>query len=78
MIIYDGSELYPLRENKIYLGDELYHDRSNRKGKSWFILDLALFTDRFIPKNSNSLITSEGQLFGNVSKKRGPNWYENN
>ena len=76
MIKYDDSELYPLREKQIYLGDELYVDRANR-GKSWFILDLALFEDKFIPKNATGFKTVDGSLLLTTSR-RGINWYTSN
>ena len=77
MIKYDSSDLYPLREKQIYINNELYLDRAKR-GKSWFILDLALFLDKFIPKNSTQLITSDGKIFGSGSSRRGTSWYNNN
>ena len=70
MIIKDGYEVYPLRTNKITKGDEVIWDLPNR-GKSWFILDLALGGVSFIPLNSTGFVTADGMKFTTPVRREG-------
>ena len=70
MIAKDGKEVYPLRTTKITLGDQTIWALPER-GKSWFILDLALGGVSFIPLNSTGLITEDGLKFTGPSRREG-------
>ena len=43
-----GSDAYPLRTKKIIRDGKVYYDRDHR-GKSWFLLDLAVDPVRRVP-----------------------------
>lgn len=43
-----ASKVYPLRTTKIIRDGKIYYDR-DRRGESWFLLDLAIDPERRIP-----------------------------
>ena len=56
MIQYEGTALYPLTVPHVYINNEDYCDRANRK-KSWFLLDLVTREDKMavlLPEAANS------------------------
>jgi len=66
-----GYAVYPLRQKRILIGDKVVYDRDTR-GKSWFILDLAIYDDsNFIPAESTGLVTSDGHVFKSKSRRKG-------
>lgn len=69
MMIKDGKKVYPLRQNKITLGDNVIYDRAAPRHQWWFILDLALPGKTFIPAGSTGFITADGLAFGNKSRR---------
>lgn len=67
----EGYAVYPLRQKKILIGDRVVYDRDTR-GKSWFILDYAVYDDSiFVPAESTGLVTSDGLLFKSKSRRKG-------
>lgn len=58
-LVKDGLLVYPLKQKKILIGDQVVYDRDTR-GKSWFILDLALPRAKFVPADSAGLVTADG------------------
>lgn len=66
-----GYAVYPLRQKKILIGEQVVYDRDTR-GKSWFILDYAVYdAPRFIPAQSTGLVTSDGLPFHSRSRRKG-------
>ena len=69
MIVKDGKIAHPLRQSKITLGTNTIHDRLTPRARAWFILDLALPGQNFIPAGSAGLITADGLIFGDKSRR---------
>ena len=70
MIVKDGYEVYPLRTNQITKGDEVIWELPKR-GKNWFILDLALGSVAFIPAGSTGFITADGLRLAAPTRREG-------
>lgn len=60
MIVKDGKEVHPLRQNEILLGEQPIFKLNARHERSWFILDLALPRMAFVPLGSAGLVTADG------------------
>lgn len=67
----DSTALVTSNGDTFVVGGErgLVYDRDTR-GKSWFILDLAIIRERFVPKESTGLLTSDGETFLSGSERR--------
>ena len=68
-LVKNNLLVFPLKEQRVTIGDRTVYDRSTR-GKSWFILDLALPGGRFVPSGSEGLLTSEGENFEVTSRHK--------
>lgn len=68
-LVKNGMLVFPLKQQRVTVGERTVYDRSTR-GKSWFILDLALPGGRFIPSGSEGLLTSEGEAFTVTSRHK--------
>lgn len=55
-------EVFPMEIRRAQLGSRTVYDRDSR-GRSWFILELRTPRPKFIPLNSDSLITADGNTF---------------
>lgn len=67
-LIFKGRLVYPLKQYRIKVGDNVVYDRDTR-GKSWFILEFRGVDDRFIPLNSTGLVTSDGKIFKHLQQE---------
>lgn len=68
-LVKDGKLVFPLKQTRVQMGEKVVYDRDTR-GKSWFIVDLAIPSQRFVPKGSTGLITADGFVFCAHSRRK--------
>lgn len=62
MIIKDGYEVHPLRQSRITKGSEVVFELNAPHARSWFVLDLALPKELFVPQYADGVMTADGAL----------------
>ena len=67
-LLRNGHEYYGLSTARVVKDGKTYYDRSAR-GKSWFYVDLrGSWHERFIPRDSTSLVTAGGNVFRSLEQ----------
>lgn len=69
MITKDGYEVHPLRRSRIQKGEEIVYELNTKHMRNWFILDLALGGEIFVPQGSDGFLTADGLLLYTGSRR---------
>lgn len=71
MIARNGTEVHPLRQSAVLLGNDAAHVLNAAHRRSWFILDLALPGGAFIPAGCDAaLVTADGYFLQTHSRRK--------